>query len=580
MGRINKISLRRQQRQRQQSTAGLDSARVLAITSSNKMSVYSGLDSLPSTGFSEGDKALVESDKSGNTRIYVAHGSGWYNKTLVNITPTWETEPNASYTVTDSATDLVITAKATDSDNGNLIWQGSASDSAQYLVNISRDSSVFTFDPLTADSVFANATAGNLDDSDGGDFIYTFKWSDGINFVSKAVTITYNGLAAWDGTLTATRAASGATAGASEGFYLNFNSSDISNVSHLISWRNALRSATPGSASTNGNLIVVFLNGNTVTHAVSGMNPNFFSGTDDFFGYNRVWEPYVSKQSWGWTLGFPYIGTGMNGSTTVDGTSYVFSTNNIAFNKVECYAESSASVTRSSDTPLYTIENVTNDSELELPYTSNLIFHADAANMTFDTARWYNMGSGASAASYVNGLTGTGMSLTEEGGSGPNNRAVFNGTTGTVWNPSTGVSMTPGSYTLFAVNGYAASSPTEKRILQSEGHNWLSGFWDGRAGVAFHGAWVTSGSNRQDYHGTDMFYMTDQQDLFRSNGNDRHNASGTTGAGSTINLRINAGQFSAEKSDFRMSELILYSAELTSAQINQVESYLATKYGM
>lgn len=184
--------------ERQQETVGLDSAEVLAIAGSG-VAVYDTLDSLPMTGLSAGDEAFVK----GNSRLYVSNGSGWYNISLVNRTPRWDSggEPDASYEIADSATPLIITARAIDSDNATLINQSSASDSAAFMATISYDSSVFTFTPKSADSIGASVAAGDLTDSNG-DFVYTFKWSDGINFVSKAVTISYNptgGGAVWYG---------------------------------------------------------------------------------------------------------------------------------------------------------------------------------------------------------------------------------------------------------------------------------------------------------------------------------------------------------------------------------------------
>ena len=204
-----------------------DLARILGKTEQNNpdnesLSVGEGggavdyfdtLDSLPTTGLVEGQRAFVEA----NNRMYLSNGVGWYNTSFVNLTPTWFTEPDASYTIADSATPLLITAKATDSDNSdlNLLNQSVATDSAQYMVDITNDSSVFTFTPKSADSIGASVAAGNLTDSNG-DFVYTFKWSDGVNFVSKAVTITYN-------------PAGGSNLGTADGFWSvtrNYNASD------------------------------------------------------------------------------------------------------------------------------------------------------------------------------------------------------------------------------------------------------------------------------------------------------------------------------------------------------------------
>ena len=171
-------------------TANPTNAVLTSVADGSGLTTYSTLDSLPTSSLTAGDQAFV----TGNQRYYISNGSGWYNASLINSTPSWETEPSIQATVEDSATPLVVTAKAVDSDNSdaNLLNQSFASDSGQYLFrSITSDSSVFTFTPYSADSLGENATAGNLADSNGGSFIYTYKFSDGINFVSKAQTITY-----------------------------------------------------------------------------------------------------------------------------------------------------------------------------------------------------------------------------------------------------------------------------------------------------------------------------------------------------------------------------------------------------
>ena len=169
------------------SNVGVDSAQVQNIG----LSSYDTLDSLPVTNLVAGQQAFVKDAR----RLYVSNGSGWFNTAVANATPRWDSggEPDASYEIADSATPLVITARAIDSDNSdrNLLNQSFGTDSAQYMVDITNDSSIFTFTPRSVDSIGIEVANGNLTDSNG-DFIYTFKWSDGINFVSKAVTITYN----------------------------------------------------------------------------------------------------------------------------------------------------------------------------------------------------------------------------------------------------------------------------------------------------------------------------------------------------------------------------------------------------
>lgn len=177
----------RRARQDYERVSGFDSAEVLAIGSVGNL-VISDLDSLPTSSLIKGQKAVVENSNS----LYITDGSGWYNVGFnTNFNPRWVTEPSATATIADSATPLIITALAADSDGIALVDQSTASDSAQYMATITSDSSVFTFTPKTKTQVAASVAAGDLQESNG-DFVYSFKFSDGINFVSKDVTITYN----------------------------------------------------------------------------------------------------------------------------------------------------------------------------------------------------------------------------------------------------------------------------------------------------------------------------------------------------------------------------------------------------
>ena len=165
------------------------------------VSIYDSLGELPITNVNQGDAAYVRDVNN----YYISDGSGWRNTSLSNKDPYWEIEPSDSdQTIVDSATPLIIIAKANDSDNPNLVNQSVGTDSAQYMVDVTNDSSVFTFTPKTKLQIAEAVAAGNLTDSNG-DFVYTFKWSDGINFVNKDVTIIYNtasgggGIGTWGG---------------------------------------------------------------------------------------------------------------------------------------------------------------------------------------------------------------------------------------------------------------------------------------------------------------------------------------------------------------------------------------------
>ena len=146
---------------------GLDSASVQTIP----IKYYSTLDSLPVTNLSLGLQAFVDENK----RQYISDGTGWYNLPYtIGAAPYWDSDPLSSYTIIDSQTPLIVIAKPQDSDNSNFINQSFGSDSAEYMADISIDSSVFTFTPKTKIEIGNAIAAGNLTDSNG-DFIYTFK---------------------------------------------------------------------------------------------------------------------------------------------------------------------------------------------------------------------------------------------------------------------------------------------------------------------------------------------------------------------------------------------------------------------
>ena len=173
----------------------IDSSEATSIISASNLttSVFSTLDSLPTTGLSAGQQALVTS----TNRLYISNGSGWFNVAVVNLSPQFDSDLNSTFTISDSATAITITNPASDSDNPDAIitYGGTMSDSGQYLVVLTRDSSVWTFTPRSADSVYDNVTLGNIPDSNGGDFTYTFTATDGVSTAQKTVTITYTDLA-------------------------------------------------------------------------------------------------------------------------------------------------------------------------------------------------------------------------------------------------------------------------------------------------------------------------------------------------------------------------------------------------
>lgn len=140
-----RLSTQRKNKQAVMGTVGLDSAEVSAILSTNTISAFDTLDSLPIANLTLGDRGFVESSGTG-ARLYISDGSGWYNASLVNINTTVDSIAGYSlknhFNVGESANYTVI---ATDSDNsissyGYQLFPTGAADSA---VTITQDSSEF-----------------------------------------------------------------------------------------------------------------------------------------------------------------------------------------------------------------------------------------------------------------------------------------------------------------------------------------------------------------------------------------------------------------------------------------------------
>jgi hypothetical protein len=165
---------------------------------SGGVTTYSTVDDLPTSGLTAGDQAFV----TGVSRLYFSNGTGWYSQSIINANPRWADsvgsgfgEPNGTLTIVDSATPLIVRAVGVDSDALPLTTSVTLSDSAQYVFDMSQDSSVFTFTPKTKAQADAASVAG-LIDSNSADINVTFKVTDGISILSKPSIITYRWLGA------------------------------------------------------------------------------------------------------------------------------------------------------------------------------------------------------------------------------------------------------------------------------------------------------------------------------------------------------------------------------------------------
>ena len=112
---------------------------------------------------------------------------------------------------------------------------------------------------------------------------------------------------------------------------------------------------------------------------------------------------------------------------------------------------------------------------------------------------------------------------------------------------------------------------TSRRILDATRQNYLSGFWAGRAGVAFHNAWI--GSDSGIASPTGWVLSVDQLCLYRAQKVSLgSNDAGRLDMSLNSTWTINAGAFSdREASDWACAAVLHYDRELSLAEIDQVD---------
>ena len=133
--------------------------------------VYANVDALPTSGNITGAQAYV----SGNNRLYIWNGTGWYNIALINTAPSIS-GVSSSYALATDGTATTVTITATDPE-GLPITYSIASDTSGNIATVTQSSNVFTITPTTNT---ANA----------GTFSLTFRASDGVNLATAVAEFT------------------------------------------------------------------------------------------------------------------------------------------------------------------------------------------------------------------------------------------------------------------------------------------------------------------------------------------------------------------------------------------------------
>lgn len=146
-----------------------------AAASGSSTTVYATIDLLPLSGASTGDQAFV----TGNNRLYIWNGTGWYNIALINTTPSIS-GVNGSYALATDGTPTTVTITATDPE-GLPITYSIASDTSGNIATVSQgtgaNTNVFTITPTT-------------NTANSGSFSLTFRASDGVNIATAVSSFT------------------------------------------------------------------------------------------------------------------------------------------------------------------------------------------------------------------------------------------------------------------------------------------------------------------------------------------------------------------------------------------------------
>lgn len=154
-----------------------------AASGGGGVTTYSAIGDLPLTGNSAGDMAYV----SGNNRLYINNGTGWYNIALVNTNPSITSVQDANsnttpFTLETDGTATVITITASDPEDVPLTYSYSVT--AGSLTNGGGTTATVTQGTGSNTNVFTVTPSTNEDYA--GSFTLTFTASDGINQATSA----------------------------------------------------------------------------------------------------------------------------------------------------------------------------------------------------------------------------------------------------------------------------------------------------------------------------------------------------------------------------------------------------------
>jgi uncharacterized repeat protein (TIGR02543 family) len=136
------------------------------------------------------------------------------------------------------------------------------------------------------------------------------------------------------------------------------------------------------------------------------------------------------------------------------------------------------------------------------------------------------------------------------------------------------------NYTFCHVARYAGT--TRDRIFAGTTGNWLSGFWSGATGVAYHEGWITASTGTNDTNWKIQCDTGGSKSSLRSNGELKSSiANNATGLPANISINLQGSRSAPSGlSDWAVAEFIIYDSVLSDVKIKEVEERLNRKYGV
>ncbi len=141
---------------------------------------YATVADLPFSGVQDGTLAHVEQNLQGESALYLRTSGGWYKVATVNLAPSILVGPDASYTLPNDGSGLVIELSAEDPEGLPIEWSFSPSTDLSGIASVDGAGQIFV---VSADPAAISAQTGQT-------FSLTFTVTDGVSVAGATSEFT------------------------------------------------------------------------------------------------------------------------------------------------------------------------------------------------------------------------------------------------------------------------------------------------------------------------------------------------------------------------------------------------------